>query len=55
MWEGLPLKNPMACSVFHVFRGDHIIGARIARNVANMQKIGWIGMGVVPYVALTSP
>ena len=47
----------MACPVFHVSRENNIGGARIAKNVAKERGslLGWIGMSVVSYVALTSP
>ena len=47
----------LACSVFHVSRENNIGGARIAKNVAKERGslLGWIGMSVVSYVALTSP
>ena len=47
----------LACPVFHVSRENNIGGARIAKNVAKERGslLGWIGMSVVSYVALTSP
>ena len=52
----LPQKF-LTCSVFHVSRENNIGGARIAKNVAKerISLLGWIGMSVVSYVALTSP
>ena len=47
----------LGCPVFHVSRENNIGGARIAKNVAKERGslLGWIGMSVVSYVALTSP
>ena len=47
----------MGCPVFHVSRENNIGGARIAKTVAKERGslLGWIGMSVVSYVALTSP
>ena len=52
----LPQKF-LGCPVFHVSRENNIGGARIAKNVAKERGslLGWIGMSVVSYVALTSP